>query len=333
MAYEPANLKRDGKFRKIEVKVARHADYVVRTRAGYLAPDDSKPSVKTAAAHPAPGGPAPGTRGIDEAEARAIIDASRAEKTLPVNLAVDFVDLPPNGSQAILEAHVDVSALAPSGKASPFAVDVLGGVYDASGKAIGTAFGRHDEIPADAVARVRRDGVRFQQRLALPPGRYEVRLAARDMAKQALGGSSQWIEIPDLKSGTLALSGVFLSKGAPKAAGPGGEAAEDIKDVQALRRFTTKDTLYFQVYAYNLKEEAGAGADAVLQAQLRQGETLVAASSPQPVKVERKDGVLLPQTNGMPLAGLPAGRYALKVVVMDKRANATASRDIDFSVE
>ena len=77
--------------------------------------------------------------------------------------------------------------------------------------------------------------------------------------------------------------------------------------MQALRRFTTKDTLYFQVYAYNLKEEPDAGADAVMQAQLRQGETLVAASQPQPVKVERKDGVLLPQTNGMPLAG-PAGR-------------------------
>ena len=48
--------------------------------------------------------------------------------------------------------------------------------------------------------------------------------------------------------------------------------------MQALRRFTTKDTLYFQVYVYNLKEEADAGADAVLQAQLRQGEGLVAAS-------------------------------------------------------
>jgi len=51
------------------------------------------------------------------------------------------------------------------------------------------------------------------------------------------------------------------------------------------------------------------------------------------VKVERKDGAILPQTNGMPLAGLPVGRYALKVVVMDKRAKTTASRDIDFSVE
>jgi len=334
MAYEPTNTKRDGKFRRIEVKLPRHADYVVRTRRGYLAADDSKPAVRTAAARPAPAGAPAAARGIDEAEARQIIDAARSEKTLPVSVAVDFVELPPNGPQAILQAHVDVTALTPGGKATPFAVDVLGGVYDANGNAIGTAFGRHDEVPADAVARARRDGVRFQQRLALPPGRYEVRLAARDMAKQTLGGSSQWIEIPNLKDGGLALSGVFLSKGAPKAGGPDGEAGEEsLKDVQALRRFTTKDTLYFQVYVYNLKEEPDAGADAVLQAQLRQGEALVAASSPQPVKVERKDGALLPQTNGMPLAGLPAGRYALKVVVMDKRTKATASRDIDFSVE
>ena len=52
MAYEPTNTKRDGKFRRIEVKLPRHADYVVRTRRGYLAADDSKPAVRTAAARP-----------------------------------------------------------------------------------------------------------------------------------------------------------------------------------------------------------------------------------------------------------------------------------------
>jgi VWFA-related protein len=326
MAYEPTNPKRDGKFRRIEVKLPRHADYVVRTRRGYLAPDDNaKANVRTAS-HTTPP-PPPTTRGIDEAEARQIIDASRAEKSLPVSFAVDFVDVPASGSLAVLQAHVDVAALG----SSPFAVDVLGGVYDATGKAVGTAFGRHNEVAAGDVARVRKDGVLFQQRLALPPGRYEVRLAARDAGKQKLGGSSQWIEIPNLKDGSLALSGVFLSKGAPKAAGPGGDSGEDIKDVQALRRFTAKDNLYFQVYVYNLKEEPDA--DAVMQAQLRQGETLVAASSPQPVKVERKDGAILPQTNGMPLSGLPAGKYSLRVVVVDKRVKAQVSRDVDFSVE
>jgi len=329
MAYEPANKKRDGKFRRIEVKLPRHATYLVRTRRGYLAPDDSKPAgraaVRTASAMPEP-------RGIVESEARAIIDAALREKGLPVRLAADYVDVSPEGSLAIVRAHVDVSLAAEGG--APFALDILGGVYDTTGKPVGPAFGRRNEVAAASVAKARQDGVPFYQRLALPPGRYEIRLAARDEKLTQLGGASQWVEIPNLKDGTLTLSGVFLSTAAPKAGGPGGAtAAEDLRDVQAQRRFNSRDNLFFQVYVYNLRLDPDGGSDAVLQAQLRQGETLVAASQPQPITVQRKDGQLLPQTNGMPLEGLPKGRYELRVVVMDKKASATISRQIDFSIE
>ncbi len=331
MAYEPANKKRDGKFRRIEVKLPRQASYVVRTRRGYLAPDDSKPAgraaVRTAAASPEP-------RPIVESEARAVLDAARLETGLPVRLAADYVELPPTGSLAIVRGHVDVTALAAEGDPVAFAVDILGGVYDAAGKPVGPSFGRRNEVAAAAVARTRQEGVPFYQRLALPPGRYEIRLAARDQALTQLGGASQWVEIPDLKDGTLTLSGLFLSTAAPRAGGPGGEAAaDDLRDVQALRRFRSRDDLFFQVYVYNLRQGADGASDAVLQAQLRQGQTLVATSQPQPIQVQRKDGQLLPQTNGMPLEGLPKGRYELRVVVMDKKANATVSRQIDFSIE
>ena len=325
MAYEPSNTKRDGRFRRIDVKLPRHARHLVRTRRGYLAPDESKPAgrdaVRQASATPEP-------RGIEEAEARTIIEAARRETGLPLRLAADFVDSQPGGPGAIVHAHADVAALAEGD--APIAVDFLGGVYDASGQALGPAFGRHTPVPADALARARREGVSFQQRLALPPGRYEIRLAARDLARTRLGGASQWVEIPDLKGGALTLSGLFLSTATPKASGPGG-TADDLRDVQATRRFRSRDSLFFQVYVYNLREEGGA--DAVLQAQLRQGETLVAASQPQPIRLERKDGALLPLTNGMPLEGLPRGRYELRVVVMDKKANATVSRQVDFTIE
>jgi len=324
MAYEPTNKKRDGKYRRIEVKLPRHARHVVRTRRGYLAADDSKPAgpaVRQAAATPEP-------RGIEEAEARTIIEAARRETGLPLRLAADFVNTEAGGPVAIVHAHADVAALAEGDAA--IAVDFLGGVYDASGQALGPAFGRHTPVAADALARARTEGVSFQQRLALPPGRYEVRLAARDLSRTRLGGASQWVEIPDLGAGALTLSGLFLSTATPKASGPGA-TADDLRDVQATRRFRSRDSLFFQVYVYNLREEGGA--DAVLQAQLRQGETLVAASQPQPIKLERKDGVLLPLTNGMPLESLPRGRYELRVVVMDKKANATVSRQVDFTIE
>ncbi|HEY7924554.1 MAG TPA: VWA domain-containing protein, partial [Vicinamibacteria bacterium] len=267
MAYEPSNKKRDGKFRRIEVRVKRPVKYVVRTRAGYLAPDDSKPASKPAVRQASA---APEPRGIEETEARAIIDASRSETGLPLHLAADFVEVPPDGALAVVRAHADVSALT-EGADAGVAVDFLGGVYDASGKAVGPAFGRHTPVPAAALAQARKEGVFFQQRLALPPGRYEIRLAARDLSRTKLGGASQWVEIPDLKTGALTLSGLFLSTATPKAAGAGGE---DLRDVQALRRFKNRDSLFFQVYVYNLRGEAEGASDAVLQAQLRQGETL-----------------------------------------------------------
>jgi VWFA-related protein len=324
MAYEPTNKKRDGRYRRIDVKLPRHARHVVRTRRGYLAADDSKsagPAVRQAAATPEP-------RGIEEAEARTIIEAARRSTGLPLRLAADFVNTEAGGPVAIVHAHADVAALAEADTA--IAVDFLGGVYDASGQALGPAFGRRTPVAADALARARAEGVSFRQRLALPPGRYEVRLAARDLSRTRLGGASQWVEIPDLKAGALTLSGLFLSTATPKASGPGA-TADELRDVQATRRFRSRDSLFFQVYVYNLREEGGT--DAVLQAQLRQGETLVAASQPQPIKAERKDGVLLPLTNGMPLESLPRGRYELRVVVMDKKANATVSRQVDFTIE
>ena len=44
MAYESTNPKRDGRFRKIEVRIPSRPDLKVRTRTGYYAPDASKPA-------------------------------------------------------------------------------------------------------------------------------------------------------------------------------------------------------------------------------------------------------------------------------------------------
>src|SRR5258708_11889094 len=44
LAYQSTNPRRDGKFRKIDVKVMGHPDYAVRTRKGYLAPHDKRPA-------------------------------------------------------------------------------------------------------------------------------------------------------------------------------------------------------------------------------------------------------------------------------------------------
>jgi VWFA-related protein len=343
MAYEPANTKRDGKFRKIEVRLPGRKGLVVRTRKGYLAPDDRKrePSVRKAALRPAPASAAPFT--LDETAARAALAALSPDNAQPLRLAVDFVDLPPAGSQIVVGAHVGLSGLKwqEAGGRRHADLEVVAGVYDASGAPVGPPFGKRwtlDLTEAEQ-GRALTAGLAYQNRLPLGPGRFEVRLIAREPGGAPLGGAMQRLEIPDLAAGKLALSSIFLSTAGGTATPAAGDD-ELLRDVQTLRRFKAGDSLFFQVYVYNVLggDEYSAGgddkgaSDAVMQAQILSAGKPIAASKPQPLALQRKDGVPLPQSSAMSLEGLTPGRYDLRIVVVDRKADTTVHRDVDFIV-
>ncbi len=343
MAYEPTNTKRDGKFRRIEVRLPRRSGLVIRTRKGYLAPDDkrkpeqlasARPTAGAAGARPAPGGPAPFV--LDAAEARAALASPLPANGTPVRLNVDYLDLPPAGSQVVVGVNVSLDRLAwreADGRRQAD-LELVGAVYDAGGAPVGAPFGKRFalSLTKDEQQRALKTGLRYQNRMALGPGRFEVRLIAREPAGSALGGATQQFEIPDLKTGQLALSSIFLSTSAGTAA-PGGGEGEALRDVQTLRKFKPGDSLFFQLYVYNVAGSAEGASDAVLQAQILSAGKPIAASKPDPLVLQKKDGVPLPQSSGMSLEGLTPGRYDLRIVVVDRKANATVHRDIDFTVE
>ena len=251
-------------------------------------------------------------------------------------MTADYLDLPPEGPQAIVQAHVATAGLRwrRIGDRHKTDVDVLGGVYDANGNPVGMPFGRSfalDLGPAE-YDRAIEEGLRYAHRLPLDPGRYEVRIVAREPSLAPSGGASQWLEVPDLDAKKLTLSSLFVSaaSGAPSGAG---EGQETLRDAQLLRRFKRSDTLYFQLYVYNAVASETGATDAVLQAQIRSGKELIAASEPQPVTFQQKDGLPLPQTSGMSLASLAPGAYELRVVVVDRKADATAFRSVEFTLE
>ncbi len=255
-----------------------------------------------------------------------------------MRLVVDYLDLPPAGSQAIVRAHVNLAGLGwrEANGRRQVDLELVGGVFDANGGPVGPPFGKRvqlDLTPADH-ERALKDGLQYQNRVVLGPGRFEVRLIAREPALQPLGGAVQQVEIPDLKEGKLTLSSVFLSTSAATAAPPGSSGeVEALRDVQTLRRFKRGETLYFQLYVYNVPGGDEGASDVVLQAQILSGAKPIAASKPQPVTAERKDGVPLPQSSAMSLEGLAPGRYELRIVVVDSKAKATVHRDVDFTVE
>jgi VWFA-related protein len=337
MAYEPTNTKHDGKFRKIQVRLRQRPGLVVRTRVGYLAPDDRrrKPPVRTAALRPTPGAAAPYT--LDEAEARAALASPIPPSGAPVRLVADYLDLPPAGSQVIVGAQVDLGGVTWREEEGRRRADLelVGGVYDANGGPVGPPFGRRfplDLTPAEQ-KKVLKTGLQYQNRLVLGPGRFEIRLIAREPGAAPLGKAVQPVEVPDLRAGKLTLSGVFLSTSESAAGPPGSGDTEALRDVQTFRRFKAKDNVYFQLYVYNVLGGSEGASDVVLQAQILSGGKPIAASKPQPITLQTKDGVPLPQSSGMGLEGLTPGPYALRIVVVDRKANVTVHRDVDFTVE
>jgi VWFA-related protein len=329
LAYEPTNTKRDGRFRKIEVRLAGHPTFAVRTRKGYYAPDDKKPDRAPAASS---------FYILDESEARVALGAPAPSGGVPVQLATAYVDLPPVGPQALVGVHVDLDRLEwrKADKRERATVEIVGGIYDASGQPVGSAFGKRADLdlsPAE-VKRARASGLEYQQSMPLPPGSYEVRLLARDAERRTLGGARERVDIPDLADKKLALSSVFLSS-SPTEAGAKDTAAAgtELRSAQTRRRFKRDNELYFQVYVYNPVVDEKGATDVVLQAQMRANGQLLGASKPLPVVFQEKDGVPVPQTNGMSLGGLPPGPCELRVVVVDRKANVTAFRDIGFTIE
>jgi VWFA-related protein len=313
MAYVPLNAKRDGHFRKLEVKVPGHAEYVVRSRKGYFAPDGKQASLPP----------------LDEASARAALEKA-PPASAPLSLAADYVELPA-GPQAVVRARIDLKGVTwrKNEGRQQATLDLLGGVYDAAGKPTGPLVTKRVELdlPAAEQKRAVAEGLPYQQQLPLGPGRYEVRLLVRDAKLAVIGGARTSLEIPDLGDKKLALSGVFLSASAVQ----GG--AEAVRGSEVGRHFKRSETLYFQLYVYNpLADDKGAF-DVVLQAQLRSAGKLVAASKPQPVVMAKRDGLPLPETNSISLASLEPGSYELRVVVVDRKAQLTTQRNVDLQVE
>jgi VWFA-related protein len=337
IAYEPASTKRDGRYRKIELRLPRHPNLAVRTRRGYLAPDERKQGRAALRAGAALPPLVANPNALAETEVRAALSAPLPPNGIPVSVSADYLDLPPEGPQAIVQALVDLAGLTwrETDGRHRADIEVLGGFYDATGSPAGLPFGRRFELDlGDAEYRqVTREGLRYAHRRPLSPGRYELRIMAREAVLGPLGGATHSIEVPDLGEKKLTLSSLFVSTSSADA-GPGaGEGGESLHDAQLVRRFKRSDSLYFQLYVYNALADVKGATDVVLQAQIRSGGDAIAASKPQVVVFQRKNGGPLPQSNSTSLESLDPGRYELRVVVVDRKADATASRSVSFSVE
>jgi len=312
LAYEPTNAARDGKFRKIEVRLRARPGLRVRTRSGYFAPDDRKVAAKAESAE-----------ALREREIGQALGSLFPLEGVPMRMSADFIDLPPAGSQAVIRTQLDVSGVpfVPAGDRYAADLEIAGAVYDETGHLVGEVTGERAQLSLteETYRRAATEGLTVQKTVALPPGRYQVRMAAREGTRSLLGSASAWVDIPDVAAGELTLSSVFLLADA----GPGGT---DLADVQVDRRFRRGQGLHYAVHAYGLPSPGGA----TLQAQVWQGSRLVGVAPKHDLALAPGEAAAK-WSERIALDSFAPGAYLLRVVVTS--AGAKAQRQVSFRVE
>jgi len=313
LGYTPANKAADGRFRKIEVKVAREG-VVVRARRGYFAPGGA-----------AKGGDA--KKGAKPAEGR---DAALQRA---LDAPFDLADVP-------LRAIADVGPSREPGKATVrilVEADVRGFAFaEANGTARDTLellllvaredtgeFTRFDQqlemsLKPQTRARYERDGFPIVREAPLAPGRYQARVVVRDRNGGRTGSVLHEFEVPPLDG--LRVSSVELTDRTGEA--KAGAAPEP--EPTARRQFTPSGTLHVAFGVYGAAKDAKTGQPSVTAGfSIRRADGRFLVAMPETPLQPGKDGALSRRL-GLPIDGAPPGTYEAIVVVTDLVAGRSA---------
>ena len=202
LGYYPKNDRRDGRFRKIEVKVKRPG-LEVRSRRGYTAPRGKAPTPPKA---PAGDKTSP--------EIREALGSPLPLSALTLNVfAAPFKGTAPNASVAVtVEAEGrDFGFEDKDGKllsdyeVSTIAIDAAGKIRGGDRSLVNFA------LRPENKDRFVQSGVRVTTRVEIPPGRYQLRVAARESGTGRVGSINYDLDVPDFTKEPLVLSGIVLS--------------------------------------------------------------------------------------------------------------------------
>lgn len=202
LGYYPTNERRDGRFRNITVRVKRPGAQV-RARRGYVAPRGKAPNAT------APTGVSPLLASAMEAMASPV-----AVRGIPMRVfAAPIKGEAPNAVVAVaVEVNVDGFGFLESNGSFNDRLELSLSAVDTQGKAKASASHTVNmAMKPDTLNRARTRGFRVLSELALPPGRYQLRVAAAEGGASKTGSVVADIEVPDFYKPELAMSGLAVT--------------------------------------------------------------------------------------------------------------------------
>jgi VWFA-related protein len=333
LGYQPDGDTFDRNFHHLKVRVKRKG-LTVRTRSGFF--------------------------GISEDEARKALtprDKTFAALVSPfsasdinVRLTALYADVPQTGHVMRSFLHIDSSKFTFTDEPDGWhraTFDLTGVLFGDNGRVAG----EHSQtetlrVRGEAYERLLHDGLVDVFTMPVKKaGIYQLRVAVRDLASTRIGAASQIVEVPDLSSDRLALSGLILSSSEDMDAALAqfnGQGRQDSKNEAVaagptLRQLRTDMTSGYAFYIYNARLGQGARPSLKMQVRLLRDGKQVYTSGEKPLVFDQisDPNRLLVTSRLMPNERLPPGEYGLQVVVTDllaKGQHSTVTQSIDFEI-
>ena len=238
LGYHSGNAARDGRYRRISVKV-NVAGAKIDYRRGYYAPADYQHSTKE----------------DKELQLQEELASELPTTDLPLYLSAAYFRLEAK------KFFIPISLVVP-GSEIPFTrtsdrdkatLDVIGVVLDSEQHPV-TRVRDTVKLAVDTTTQVQKKNVQYDTGLSLPPGKYHLKFVVRENQTGRMGSFETDLEIPDLKSRPLKMSSIVLAsqlQPAKKGSTPNPlirDGSEIIPNVTHVFSSAQHLFLYYEVY-------------------------------------------------------------------------------------
>jgi VWFA-related protein len=322
LAYYPPDP-RPGRLHKIDVRVTRPG-LTVRARKGYVTP--KKVDAVTTANTKSPSTP----------ELREALDSPLPVSGLTIHVfAAPFKGAAPNASVLFgVEMRGRDLQLAQNAKVllSYVAIDQNGKIKGGNTDSLSMP-----NLKPETKNRIEQTGLRMLNRLDLPPGKYQLRVAAHDTNGGNVGSVNYDLIVPDFQKAPFSISGLVLTSGLGSAL-PTVRADEQLKPVLpgppiSLRSFPQNDEVALFAEVYDNEASKPHKVDIVTTVTTDEGRVLFKTD-------ETRDSSDLGGARGgygyttrIPMKELAPGKYVLKVEAKSRLGNGpAATRDLRIEV-
>ncbi|MBS1805099.1 MAG: VWA domain-containing protein [Acidobacteria bacterium] len=319
IGFHSSNPARDGKYRKLAIKVNKPG-VKVEYRQGYYAPADFKHS----------------GREDRERELEEQLTSDLPATDMAVYLDAMYFRLDEN------RFFVPVSLIVP-GSQIPFVkggdkdkatLDVIGEVIDEVKRPIGNAR-ETVKLNLDPTLQARQKNIQYTTSFNLPPGKYHLKFVVRENQTGRMGSFEADITLPDMKKQPLKMSSIVLASARQpsKKESPlvrGGE--EYVPNISHVFRQDQHLYLLYEVYgpareklAENQPKGTKPGVNVLSSLELLQGATKVYETpivQAKNVNVQGRDAVAVELD--VPLTGLKPGQYVCQLNVIDDAGGSFA---------